>query len=252
MDRSLDEIIKEQKPAGTNPFAASAGKAPGGKKGKGGKGKGGGGGDGKAALVKAVNQNNKAKRAQKMAAARGMDVDMSAPTSNALAKARRGKAPGGKKGGLKLAVGKAAGAVGKAMNTLKAKMAAASQTVFGGGKGGGKPMSAGTKASDIKITIPGASVGRSPQQGSKKSPGRSPNGRAPGGGKGKGKGGIMKPGAQVGKSGGAIRKQGGQKMRTVVVGSGGKSPKAGGGKGTSRGRGGGGGGGRGLMARAGR
>ena len=272
MDRSLDEIIKESRAAPKNPFTATVdgtqGKAPGGKNGK--KfGKDGGGvkesGDRvKDALMKAVNQNSKAKRAAKANAARGMDVDMTAPAPNALAKARRGggsgKGGGGKGSGFKMAVGKAAGAVGKAMNTLKARMAAgvqaAGQSVFG---------RAQVTPGDIKITIPGAAnVARAPGGGGgdrgggkgsgkgsgKKSPGRSP-GRSPGG--------IVQPGMQL--SGGAIKKQNAfQKMRTVVFqgaapgGSGSKAPLLG--KGVAkggRGRGGKGKGGlKGLMARAGR
>ena len=91
MDRSLDEIIKESRAAPKNPFTATVdgtqGKAPGGKNGK--KfGKGGGGvkesGDRvKDALMKAVNQNSKAKRAAKANAARGMD---GAPRPTALAR----------------------------------------------------------------------------------------------------------------------------------------------------------------------
>jgi len=204
MDRSLDEIIKETR---ANPFAAVQAKAPGGKK----KGKGGGGEprDAKAALMKAVNQNNKAKRSAKANTARGMDVDMAESSSNSLAKSRREKLSSGKVTGKK--------AKGKTMptNTLKARMAASS--VFGSGAAN----TASPKASDIKITISGESKnGRAQNPVAARAPGGKKFlggiARAPGGKKFLG--GIVKPGALPAKRPvGAVKKMARQKVRSVVV-----------------------------------
>ena len=226
MDRSLDDIIKDTRKQEKNPFSAGAsnGSAPGGKKGKGKKGAP----DKKAQLVKATNQSSKAKRASKVAANRGMDVDMT-PAPNVFAKSR-GKSQPGKKGGVKT---KAKNAVGKAMNTLKARMAA---------KPGGasQPAKVSAKAADIKITIPGQ-VGKAPpkQKGGVIKPGQQ-SARANTNGKGAGK--LKRPGTIAS----AIKKGNQQKqMRMITVGGNGRG-RGGGASGAGRGRG------RGLLARAGR
>ena len=239
MDQSLDDLIKNTRkekpaqkkspPAKKSPAAKKSpkalGRAPGGRKGKG----QGGGNNAGDALMAAVNQSSKAKRAAKQAAARGMDIDL--PKAPVVIKGARSK--GGKvMVGKKLTIGK--------LVTLKDRMSAAATTLAGAMKsspGPGTP----TKAAAVKITIPGAAVGGGGKGGGKgKGKGRAP------GGKGAGRGGIVMPGANKPKGGlgGAI-----QKARKVVVQAGGRAlgrapggPKLGrGGKGRGKGRGKGGG-----------
>ena len=248
-DVSLDELIKKtakDKPKFTAKGGAAAGKAPGGGKGRGKKGKAPGGpkpgGGGQSQLMKDVATNNKAKRANKLAKARGMDIEMQ-PVKAVTKKTMKGAKGGG--------AAKKGGAVGKLANTLKARIEAAKKRMTikgvapGGGRKAGKGGGTPAKAGDIKITIAGsnAMAGKGKavvKPGGKGGKGRGA-GRAPGGGKGRG-GSIVKPGAAI-KSGinraaGAIGKKG--KPRTVVVagmGQGGRAPGGGKGRG-GKGRGG--------------
>ena len=228
-DQSLDELIKasskDKKKGG--PAGKKAGKAPGGKKG----GKKGTP-DGKAKLVSAVSKNSKAKRANKMAKARGMDVDMK-PVKGVQPRAKTGK--------------KGVGA--KVADTLKARIAAAKGRLAGKIGGKGTP----AKAADIKITIAGqkntggGAFAFKPMKTSSglKAPGGGGRGRGRGrglpAGRGLGRGrGIVKPGAGKAPGGGrntlagAIGKAKGKfGGRTVQV-----AAKAPGGRGKAPGRGG--------------
>ena len=192
-DQSLDELIKasskDKKKGG--PAGKKAGKAPGGKKG----GKKGTP-DGKAKLVSAVSKNSKAKRANKMAKARSMDVDMK-PVKGVQPRAKTGK--------------KGVGA--KVADTLKARIAAAKGRLAGKIGGKGTP----AKAADIKITIAGqkntggGAFAFKPMKTSSglKAPGGGGRGRGRGrglpAGRGLGRGrGIVKPGAGKAPGGGQI------------------------------------------------
>mmetsp|Transcript_5796 Transcript_5796/g.12201 ORF Transcript_5796/g.12201 Transcript_5796/m.12201 type:complete len:248 (-) Transcript_5796:397-1140(-) len=239
MDLSLDEIIKAQRQENlTTKPSGAIGKAPGKPKAKQQKGKpnkpaSGGAG---ASLTAAVNQSSKAKRAAKLAAARGMEID-TAPAPVVLK---------GAKSKVKIMVGKGAKMkVGNGANTLKERMSQAMTKVIGG-----NPQAAAspTKASNVKITIPGAAAAGKGNGAVGKGKGTvgSGKGKGRGGGAvGGGRGGIIMPGANKTKSTagltGAIKK-----ARTIVLQGGakvvGRAPgqvKAGRGAGKGKGRGGG-------------
>lgn len=195
---------------------------------------------GDAQLAKAVKQRNKAQRTNKVAAARGMDIDkvpvpMARKGAKNLSSKKKIKIKG--KGALKVKPAKASAKGGKASQgkltlaaMLQKPLSNASQKSAKGGRGA-TPTKAGGRAAQVQVTIKNAG-GRGGGGGGGRGGGRGSGGARGGGVRGKA---IAKKGKQQGKQ------QGGSGPRKVVV-SGGSRGGRGGRGGSAGGRGGRGGG----------
>ena len=217
MDMSLDDVIKSSRTSDKP-----------GKK---------GGGD--AQLTKAVKQRNKAQRTNKVAAARGMDIDavpvpMARKGANNLSSKKKIKIKG--KGAVKVKPAKASAKGGKASPgkltlaaMLQKPLSNASQKSAKGGRGATPTKGAGGRkgAAQVQVTIKNA--GARGGGGGGRGGGRGSGGARGGGVRGKA---IAKEGKQQG---------GGSGPRKVVV-SGGSRGGRGGRGGSAGGRGGRGGG----------
>ena len=220
MDMSLDDVIKSSRTSDKP-----------GKK---------GGGD--AQLTKAVKQRNKAQRTNKVAAARGMDIDavpvpMARKGAKNLSSKKKIKIKG--KGAVKVKPAKASAKGGKASPgkltlaaMLQKPLSNASQKSAKGGRGATPTKGAGGRkgAAQVQVTIKNA--GARGGGGGGRGGGRGSGGARGGGVRGKA---IAKKGKQQGKQ------QGGSGPRKVVV-SGGSRGGRGGRGGSAGGRGGRGGG----------
>ena len=219
MDMSLDDVIKSSRTSDKP-----------GKK----------GGD-DAQLTKAVKQRNKAQRTNKVAAARGMDIDavpvpMARKGAKNLSSKKKIKIKG--KGALKVKPAKASAKGGKASQgkltlaaMLQKPLSNASQKSTKGGRGA-TPTKAGGRAAQVQVTIKNAGGRGGGGGGGGRGGGRGSGGARGGGVRGKA---IAKKGKQQGKQ------QGGSGPRKVVV-SGGSRGGRGGRGGSAGGRGGRGGG----------
>jgi len=192
---------------------------------------------GDAQLTKAVKQRNKAQRTNKVAAARGMDIDkvpvpMARKGAKNLSSKKKIKIKG--KGAVKVKPAKASAKGGKASQgkltlaaMLQKPLSNASQKSTKGGRGA-TPTKAGGRAAQVQVTIKNAG-------------GRGGGGGGGGRGGGRGSGGARGGGVRgkaIAKKG---KQQGGSGPRKVVV-SGGSRGGRGGRGGSAGGRGGRGGG----------